>query len=52
MVTPDDISDPNIILNDLPYMGLLAAETSWIGFNDHELLPLLFCPQHSMEPNL
>ena len=37
MVTPNEIEDPNIILDDLPYMGLLAGESSWIAFNDNDL---------------
>jgi len=36
MVTPDDLSDPNIILDDLPYLGLLAWSGSGIAFNDRE----------------
>jgi len=36
MVTPDDLLDPNIILDDLPYMGLLAWTTSGIAYNDRE----------------
>jgi hypothetical protein len=34
MATPDDLEDPNIILDDVAYHGLLAAESSWIAFND------------------
>ncbi len=36
MVTPEDLLDPNIILDDLPYLGLLAWSTSGIAFNDRE----------------
>ena len=36
MLTPDDLSDPNIILDDLPYLGLLAWSSSGIAFNDRE----------------
>lgn len=36
MATPDDIENPDIILDDVPYHGLLAAESSWIAFNDSE----------------
>ena len=34
MATPDEIENPNIILDDVAYHGLLAAESSWIAFND------------------
>ena len=34
MATPDEIENPDIILDDVPYHGLLAAESSWIAFND------------------
>lgn len=34
MATPDDIADPDIILDDVPYLGMLALESSWIAFND------------------
>ena len=34
MVTPDDLEDPNIILDDVPYHGMLGVEGSWIAFND------------------
>ena len=34
MQTPEDIRDPNIILDDVPYLGLLASGTSWIAFDD------------------
>ena len=36
MVTPTDLLDPNIILDDVPYLGLLAWSTSRIAFNDRE----------------
>ncbi len=36
MATPELIEDPDIILDDVPYHGLLAAESSWIAFNDDE----------------
>jgi hypothetical protein len=36
MATPDALEEPNIILDDTPYLGLLAAENSWIAFNDVE----------------
>jgi hypothetical protein len=32
--TPEDLLDPNIILNDAPYFGMLAVQSSWIAFND------------------
>ena len=34
MQTPEDIEDPDIILDDVPYLGLLASGTSWIAFDD------------------
>ncbi len=34
MATPDDLENPDIILDDVPYMGMLGAESSWIAFND------------------
>lgn len=37
MATPEDIQDPDIILNDVPYHGLLAVEGSWTAFNDKNL---------------
>jgi len=37
MTTPNDIEEMDIILDDLPYMGLLAAQSSWVAFNDNEL---------------
>jgi lipid A 3-O-deacylase len=36
MVTPDDLSDPNIILDDIPYLGMLGFSNSLIAFNDTE----------------
>lgn len=32
--TPNDIDDPDIILNDAPYVGMLALSGSWIAFDD------------------
>ncbi len=32
--TPDDLENPDIILDDAPYVGMLAAQSSWIAFND------------------
>jgi hypothetical protein len=32
--TPTELEDPDIILDDLPYFGFLAVESSWIAFND------------------
>jgi hypothetical protein len=32
--TPNDLENPDIILDDTPYLGILAAESSWIAFND------------------
>jgi hypothetical protein len=37
MHTPDAIEESEVILDDTPYLGLLAASRSWIGFNDDEL---------------
>jgi len=34
MATPEDLEDPDIILNDTPYLGYLAVESSWIAYND------------------
>jgi hypothetical protein len=34
MATPELIELPQIILDDVPYHGLLAAESSWIAFDD------------------
>ncbi len=36
MVTPNDLEDPNIILDDVPYLGMLAWGTSGIAYNDRE----------------
>lgn len=32
--TPNDLEDPDIILDDSPYFGMLVAQSSWIAFND------------------
>jgi lipid A 3-O-deacylase len=37
MGTPDAIEETDIILDDAPYLGMLAAEGSWIAFNDTRL---------------
>ena len=34
MQTPDDIVDPEIILNDVPYLGMLAVSSTATAFND------------------
>ncbi len=34
MATPEELENPDIILDDTPYFGMLAAESSWIAFND------------------
>ena len=34
IATPNDLGNPNIILDDTPYFGMLVAESSWIAFND------------------
>lgn len=36
MATPDGLENPDVILDDTPYLGLLAVGSSWIGFNDTE----------------
>ena len=36
MVTPNDILDPDIILDDIPYLGMLGFSNSLIAFNDTE----------------
>jgi hypothetical protein len=35
MATPDELENPDIILNDVPYHGMLGAEGSWIAFDDN-----------------
>ena len=32
--TPDVITNPNLITDDVPYAGVLTVKTSWIAFND------------------
>lgn len=34
MATPEDLENPDIILDDTPYSGFLAAEGSWVAFDD------------------
>jgi hypothetical protein len=34
IVTPEEITDPNLIPNDVPYVGVLAVQTTWIAYND------------------
>lgn len=34
MQTPTDITNPNIILDDVPYLGMLAVASSWIALDD------------------
>jgi len=34
--TPDDIENPNLIKDDLPYAGVLTVRSSWIAFNDND----------------
>ncbi len=36
MVTPDEIENPNIILDDIGYHGFLGVESNWIAFNDEK----------------
>jgi len=33
--TPDDLEEPDIILDDVAYQGLLALSGSWIAFDDN-----------------
>ena len=35
MATPNDIENPDIILDDVAYHGFLGAESSWIAFDDY-----------------
>jgi len=37
MQSPDDIENPDIILNDLPYVGMIGWHNSFIAFNDQSL---------------
>lgn len=37
MQTPDQISRPDLILDDVPYVGMLGWANSFIAFNDREL---------------
>ena len=37
MQTPDDIENPDIILDDLPYLGLLGWSNSFVAFNDERM---------------
>ena len=32
--TPDDIENPNLITDDVPYAGVLTVKGSWIAYND------------------
>lgn len=32
--TPDDIKNPNLITDDVPYAGVLTVKSSWIAFNE------------------
>lgn len=34
--TPDDLTNPNPIPNDVPYAGLLTAQFGLIAYNDQE----------------
>jgi len=34
--TPEDLSNPDLITNDVPYAGIITAKTTWIAFNDLE----------------
>jgi len=34
MQTPDDIGNPNLITEDVPYAGVLTVKSSWIAYND------------------
>jgi len=37
MQTPDEIENPDIILNDVPYMGMIGWQNSFVAFNDQSL---------------
>jgi hypothetical protein len=37
LATPDDKSRADILLNDTPYLGMLAMENSWIAYNNDRL---------------
>ena len=37
MQTPDNINRRDVILDDVPYVGMLGWANSFIAFNDHEL---------------
>jgi len=32
--TPDEITDPNLIPEDVPYAGVITTKASWIAYND------------------
>ena len=32
--TPDDLENPNLITEDVPYAGVLTMKSSWIAYND------------------
>jgi lipid A 3-O-deacylase len=34
MQTPDEIENPDLILNDVPYFGMLGAGNTWVAYND------------------
>ena len=37
IITPEDISNPDVILDDIPYMGLLGWSNSFVAFDDRRL---------------
>jgi len=36
MQTPDDLANPNLITDDVPYAGVLTVKSSWTAYNDNE----------------
>jgi len=36
MQTPDDLANPNLITDDVPYAGVLTVKSSWTAYNDND----------------
>lgn len=36
MQTPDDLTDPNLITDDVPYAGVMTIKSTWTAYNDIE----------------
>jgi len=36
MQTPDDLTESDLITDDVPYAGVLTVKSSWIAYNDNE----------------